>query len=80
MQVFKVLRDHMGDRDYRRGEIRSADENDVRHLLALGVLALANADSQQSIVLNPEDISLASSSELAGAGVYGAAPEEEGLI
>jgi hypothetical protein len=80
MQVFKVLRDHMGDRDYRRGEIRSADENDVRHLLALGVLALADADSQQSIVLNPEDISLAASNDAAVAGVYGAAPEEEGLI
>lgn len=36
---YTVLREHLGDRDYRRGDEREADPSSVAHLVALGVLA-----------------------------------------
>lgn len=40
---YTVLREHLGDRDYRRGDEREADPSSVAHLVALGVLAEASA-------------------------------------
>ena len=36
---YTVLREHLGDRDYRPGDEREADPSSVAHLVALGVLA-----------------------------------------
>lgn len=36
---YTVLREHLGDRDYRRGDEREADPSSVAHLVALWVLA-----------------------------------------
>lgn len=36
---FTVLREHLGDREYRPGDEREADPSSVAHLVALGVLA-----------------------------------------
>lgn len=38
MAEFKVLRHHLGDRDYVPGEIRTANPGDVAHLVASGTL------------------------------------------
>lgn len=35
---FEVLRRHRGDRDYRPGDEREANESDVVHLVRAGVL------------------------------------------
>ena len=35
---YTVLREHLGDRDYRPGDEREADPSSVAHLVALGVL------------------------------------------
>ena len=40
---YTVLREHLGDRDYRPGDEREADPSSVAHLVALGVLAEASA-------------------------------------
>ena len=36
---YTVLREHLGDRDYRPGDEREADPSSVAHLVALGVIA-----------------------------------------
>ena len=36
---YTVLREHLGDRDYRPGDEREAEPFSVAHLVALGVLA-----------------------------------------
>jgi hypothetical protein len=38
MKEYEVLRPHFGDRDYKEGDIRSADPNVVRHLVENKVL------------------------------------------
>lgn len=42
---FRVLRQHEGDRFYAEGDEREADETDVAHLVAAGVLAKATDES-----------------------------------
>ncbi|MBL3552705.1 hypothetical protein [Rhodovulum sulfidophilum] len=39
MPKFKVLRQHLGERMYREGEMRDAAASEVAHLVAAGVLA-----------------------------------------
>lgn len=38
MKTYRVLREHEGDRVYRRGDTRRAEPSDVLHLVRLGVL------------------------------------------
>lgn len=38
MKEYKVLRPHFGDKDYKEGDIRTADPNTVRHLVENKVL------------------------------------------
>lgn len=38
MMKFKVAREHYGDRYYRAGDVREANEGAVAHLLLAGVL------------------------------------------
>ncbi|HHP6393955.1 hypothetical protein [Acinetobacter baumannii] len=38
MKEYEVLRPHFGDRDYKEGDIRTADPNVVRHLVENKVL------------------------------------------
>lgn len=38
MATFKVLRQHHGDKPYAQGDEREANESDVAHLVANGVL------------------------------------------
>ncbi|WP_171258389.1 hypothetical protein [Acinetobacter pittii] len=38
MKEYEVLRPHFGDKDYKEGDIRTADPNDVRHLIENKVL------------------------------------------
>jgi len=38
MKEYKVLRTHYGDKNYKEGEIRVADPNNVRHLVDFKVL------------------------------------------
>lgn len=35
---FKVLREHQGDKPYAKGDVREAQERDVKHLIKSGVL------------------------------------------
>ncbi len=38
MAKFKVMRQHQGDKPYAEGDTRDAEERDVAHLIANGVL------------------------------------------
>lgn len=38
MAIYTVKREHYGDKFYRTGEQREANPNDVKHLVARGVL------------------------------------------
>ncbi|MFH4263148.1 hypothetical protein WAJ43_20105, partial [Acinetobacter baumannii] len=38
MKEYEVLRPHFGDKDYKEGDIRTADPNVVRHLVENKVL------------------------------------------
>ncbi|MBD1229786.1 hypothetical protein IDM33_00840 [Acinetobacter seifertii] len=38
MKEYQVLRSHYGDKDYKEGDIRTADPNTVRHLVENKVL------------------------------------------
>lgn len=38
MKEYEVLRPHFGDKDYKEGDIRTADPNTVRHLVENKVL------------------------------------------
>ncbi len=42
MTEYDVKREHYGDKFYRTGEQREANPNDVKHLVAKGVLAEAS--------------------------------------
>lgn len=42
---YKVARAHIGDRDYAVGDIRAANEAEVAHLVANGVLAEAKVEA-----------------------------------
>ncbi|MDK4704324.1 hypothetical protein PH562_18875 [Rhizobium sp. CNPSo 4062] len=44
---YDVLREHEGDRFYKRGETRELAENDAQHLVGLGVLALPGSARKQ---------------------------------
>lgn len=46
MAKFKVLRQHQGDKPYAEGDTRDADERDVAHLVANGVLEPVKAKSE----------------------------------
>lgn len=39
MTTYKVLRQHIGDKEYQAGETREAEQSSVAHLVAAGVLA-----------------------------------------
>lgn len=43
---YDVLREHDGDRFYRKGDVREADASTVTHLVRLGVLAEQKADAE----------------------------------
>lgn len=38
---YDVLREHLGDRFYRKGDLREAEKSSVTHLVRAGVLAPA---------------------------------------
>lgn len=42
MMKFTVLRDHLGDRAYRAGEVREAEAHDVAHLVGMVLRPLEN--------------------------------------
>ena len=42
---YRVLRQHQGDQPYAEGDTREADERDVAHLVANGVLEPVKAKS-----------------------------------
>lgn len=44
---YDVLREHEGDRFYKRGDTRELTENDAQHLVSLGVLALPGSAQKQ---------------------------------
>lgn len=46
MAKFKVLRQHQGDKPYAEGDTREADERDVAHLVANGVLEPVKAKAE----------------------------------
>lgn len=46
MAKYNVLRQHYGDKPYAEGDTREADERDVAHLVANGVLALAKTKAE----------------------------------
>lgn len=46
MAKFKVLRQHHGDKLYAEGDTREADERDVAHLVANGVLETVKAKAE----------------------------------
>lgn len=46
MAKFKVLRQHQGDQPYAEGDTREADERDVAHLVANGVLEPVKAKAE----------------------------------
>lgn len=43
MQEYEVLRQHLGDKEYAQGDIRTANPRDVAHLVKNGVLRLKAA-------------------------------------
>lgn len=51
---FTVLREHLGDREYRPGDEREADPSSVAHLVALGVLALIDVAADPVEATAPE--------------------------
>lgn len=55
MATFIVMRQHVGDRDYRPGERRDADPAQVAHLVAAGVLKpVGNAAPENKRAAKPE--------------------------
>lgn len=57
---FEVLRHHEGDRSYAPGDVREAEEAEVRHLVASGVLSEAHdevdPDARVDVTSTPEDV------------------------
>lgn len=49
MASFKVLRQHHGDKPYSEGDTRDADERDVAHLVANGVLEPIKAKAERAV-------------------------------
>lgn len=49
MATFKVLRQHHGDQPYAEGDTREADERDVAHLVASGVLEPVKAKAEAAV-------------------------------
>lgn len=49
MKKFKVLESHLGDKNdpYEIGDIREADENEVKHLVDAGLLEDAEAGDKK---------------------------------
>lgn len=55
---FEVIREHLGDRPYRKGDIREADEAQVAHLVRAGVLkpkALEAAPKNKALKAAPKN-------------------------
>lgn len=44
MKSYEVLRQHLGDKQYFKGDQRKADEADVKHLIDRGVLREAKSE------------------------------------
>lgn len=53
MAIYKVKREHYGDKFYRTGEQREANPNDVKHLVAIGVLAEASEVVEPKVKKTP---------------------------
>lgn len=51
MQSFKVEREHIGDKPYRRGDLRKADTQSVAHLVRNGVLSPIEGDELPATVV-----------------------------
>lgn len=49
---FKVLREHIGDKFYRKGDLREANASDVKHLVTKGILAAADEEKSEPPVKN----------------------------
>lgn len=48
MKTYKVLRQHIGDREYLPGDMRTAKPTDVAHLVKAGVLSEAGENGGES--------------------------------
>jgi len=51
--TYDVMREHEGDRFYKKGETRELAETDAKHLLALGVLSVPGSEIKRSQASNP---------------------------
>lgn len=61
---FKVIREHLGDKFYRSGDVREANERDVKHLIKKGVLVALPAVSEAEVV---DDLATSVTAGLQGA-------------
>lgn len=43
---YKVMREHRGDKFYKRGDLREAVEGDVKHLVTRGILVEAKSEEK----------------------------------
>jgi hypothetical protein len=55
---YKVMRDHIGDQEYRPGDIREANEADVQHLVRSGVLVASQDEKSDPPLENPDGSTL----------------------
>jgi len=51
---YKVMRDHIGDQEYRPGDTREAKAADVQHLVRSGVLVAMEDDKSEPELETPE--------------------------
>lgn len=49
MPIYEVKREHFGEKQYHRGDLREANEIDVKHLIEKGVLVERKAPKQIDI-------------------------------
>ncbi|MQU72346.1 hypothetical protein [Sinorhizobium meliloti] len=54
MKTYDVLRQHYGDKQYLKGDIRQADPGEVKHLVDAGVLKEAKAKADKPAASKPE--------------------------
>jgi hypothetical protein len=76
MMLYKVLREHLGDKSYRRGDEREANPAEVAHLVASGVLVAAPVEAVAPV---EPTVPAADTGDGGGAEPEAAAPENKAL-
>lgn len=75
--TYQVLREHLGDRNYAKGETRELNESDAKHLVESGVLAPAGEAASETAKAKQDAVQAASPDLVEQAKAERAAPQNK---